>query len=207
MLTSCSKYHDAHPKQHIEQKRYYKTDTLVIRDFVLCHSNKIYKQKSIKVALNTDSVLVIFDQALAKTEVPYKFVAGGQNFCDTTFLYNRLLDIKKISNDTIRNLASGLENNVVLVPLLYIDNRCTPMRFAQKKKQIAVAGYYQRDVFLNMAFYVVCNGEIIYLHTGYFGAVSSETMTPNSKPGKLLEQKHWNTLTVRILKNYKKRMR
>lgn len=205
VVSSCSKYHYAHPRQHIEQKRYYKSDTLVIRDFVLCNSYKIYKQKTIDVPVNADSVIAVFTLAIQKSGVLFTTISGGQNYCDTTFLSNRLLDVKKISDSTILALAEGLEHKVVLIPLIYIDNRTTPMRFAQKKNQIAVAGFYQRDVFLNMAFYIVCNGEIIYLKTGYFGAISSETMTPYSKPGKLLEQKHWDLLTKKILLNYLKR--
>ncbi len=212
LLASCGAgYRLTNTHRNISNRIFGSADTLMINSYVICNSernikkNPIIPKGGLVLSINEDSVMTCFQQALEKAKIPVIRNQNGTNFCDDEFHRNVLVKDRKINHQKIIDIAKrSADNALVLVPVIYVDN-VYEYRVIPSPSGFAFGGNIVRNVYLNIAIYIVENEEIVFFRSGWHGTNSNHESF-DEEPIRQT-QENWDKLVAMVMSDYLKRAR
>ncbi len=208
--TACLRYYKFNnERRKVVGTSYERSDTLYIQHYVLCNSLRNIKKHPFYpiggevIPINEDSVVQQLFASLGKLPLRIGLKAQRENHCDSSFHRNLLIRDKKVDRSKLRALALQSGERLVLVPFIYVDNayenQINPLPSG------AISGSLVRNSFLNLAFYIYREGELVYFRSGFHTTVSRHE-TFEEEP-KRQTQENWDKLVAMVMRDYLKRAR
>ena len=204
MVTSCLTRIDTRQKRlQVRKGAYSVKDTIHISDAILC---SIYDKgmfgKLEDFPVNNDSVFNIFTSSLGKLGLNIEVDEGISFHCDSSFFYNKHLRISKINENTVLELATKHPSQVTMIPFIHVYT--SDLLYMSATATGAPAGGWKRSHFVGIVVYVVKENRIIYSRMFDFTGRKSEVFSNENKS--TIQQKHWDKLIERVMRDYIKQM-
>jgi hypothetical protein len=205
--TSCVRYYKQTNRcKKVTKSMYSNTDTIHFYNYVLCNNirnmNKLLSPIGDVVPINEDSVLTILRQSLINLNLPYFFSPENQNYCDSDFHKNHHLKFKKIDHKKILEISSSKGGELVIVPIVYIDNLYENQIYLHSSG-VPAGGDLVRNSYLKIGVYLLKNDEIIYFRSAKHFTISTH-LDFEEKP-KRQTQENWDKLVEMVMADYTQR--
>jgi hypothetical protein len=189
-------------KEHYSSK-----DTLYIGNILLCsHYQKGLFTEMMNEPINQDSIFNIFLSSLEKLSLPIKLEDNITFYCDSSLNKHKVLKIGNIDSNLIYSLVKYEPDKVSLIPYLRIFIRDQNIFTISPFTGFHGGGIPERDSFVGMVIFLVKNEEIIYSRMWVFTARTVD-IDAGEEPENTIEQKHWDKLVYKVMRNYKRRLR
>jgi hypothetical protein len=205
MATSCLTRIDTRQKRLQVRKGVYSVkDTIHISDAILC---SVYDKgmfgKLEDFPVNNDSVFNIFTSSLSKLALKIEVDERISFRCDSSFFFNKHLRISKINENTVLELANKYPSQVTMIPFIHLYT--SDLLYMSATATGAPVGGWKRSHFVGVVVYVVKENTIIYSRMFDFTGRKSEVFSNENKS--TIQQKHWDKLIERVMRDYIKRMK
>lgn len=203
-FVSCKNhwYRVSNKRNHIIQTNYNKNDTILLNDYIICNNLRgVWGNESIPI--NQDSVLNIFVSALEKLSLQF-MISEGHGICDTSFFANPYLKFKKMDHKRILELAKRDESNIVLVPIIYLDNTFLKNIY-YTSTGIPDGGGFNKSTALRIGIFLFEGNNIIYFKSMHYFSDGIKVSDKKS-PVRNLDQEHWDRLVRLVMNDYIKRL-
>jgi len=200
LFFSCKNhwYRVSNKKNHITNGNYDRNDTLLLKDYIVCNNLRgVWGNES--VLINQDSILEIFVSSLEKLDL---VVAnrGGKGVCDTSFFSNPNLKYKNLNYDFISEIGLSEESEIVLVPVIYLDNTFLKSTYFTSTG-IRGGGGYNKSTALRIGIFLFKESNVIYFKSMHFFS-DGVHVSDRSHPIRNVNQEHWDKLVELIMWDY-----
>lgn len=186
----------------------YKTDTLVLKDYVFFHDS-VYHNDKFSSFNGQDSVLSLFINALSKLKVPLsldKPLINIQHPKISNFTYKYVIS-KRIPDSVIINLASrNVQNQPIVLPILYtLERRSWSIGGNSMHTYSSWMGIDQ----VTCIIYIINGGKIIYKREALLSGIhkEDEKISAHDAYTSRLKPEHWDTLVYKVMEDYIKRIK
>ena len=207
-------------RRHQVVKKKYEKDTLFISSHILCiglyrYSLSLWEfgspptldiQANFQNNINTDSLYKSFKISMGRANIPAPIQYDNRsaiNHCDDSFLEKKKMKFKDFQKEKILEIIGDTKGKTVLFPAIFIENDYRNEASGKIIGGEAMGGgsYYIKNWVLRILILIIQDNEIAYLRAGmYIG--DSYWVGNKQNPTILLEQKHWDKLIKRIMKDY-----
>ena len=161
--------------------------------------------------IDTDSVMEIVGKSFYKFNIPIKYnFSIGNNNVDSAFYNIKVVNIKDINKDWIKEIAGDTKGRLTLVPFIYIFNSISFTGYITSGGMAENNGFHLMT-FLNLMVFIVKNDEIVYssqaLHTTERTWADTRAEAEALPPAPLVKQEHWDELVRLAMEDYIKRLK
>jgi len=214
LFSGCNKeYRKLSRKKSIKQPTYSLLDSIHLENYILYNTISHFSIiRDIKpMPIDTDSVMEIVGKSFYKFNIPIKYnFSIGNNNVDSAFYNIKVVNIKDINEDWIKEIAGDTKGRLTLVPFIYIFNSISFTGYITSGGMAGNNGFHLMT-FLNLMVFIVKNDEIVYssqaLHTTERTWADTRAEAEALPPAPLVKQEHWDELVRLAMEDYIKRLK
>jgi hypothetical protein len=204
LLSSCFTSLKTRERRHqVVQKNYDLGDSLHISTVFLCNYNRLGQDSIREVRINRDSVFSIFKNSLSKLNLPIIYHDIDYH-CDDKLLKNYYMKISKIDTCKILDLTRNKKESVHLTVVLSLEKwdvsnwSFTPRLVPNRQEQ--------RVYYIQLVVFIIKRNTITYSRQFTFCGDVLDIDYLNLDPKTNINQKHWDELVEKTMKDYVKRL-
>ena len=206
IVSGCQHLRLTQKRDHVLKRAYDWSDTLHLSDFVLCNTLRnewnLKKEQEFDKEIDLDSVLMVFQSALMKLNLPLE-ISNGENSCGSAFRENWRMKIPE-NNQNIHGISEREKGRLQIIPVIHLNSGYKRHRYIAGG--LPGGGYFIKRTILWLTIYVLDGDDIVFLRAGaYFGETYYTYNKGDTRTN--LTQEHWDDLVELVMRDYVARLR
>jgi hypothetical protein len=184
-------------------------DTITIQHYIFCNTQdmeSIIFDNNKAVPIDEDSIVQVFTESFIKLDIPFHIkTTAGENKKDDRFCKKRIIQLNRIDENVIREIARKSDGKLVLIPYFYLTNN---ILFYHTMSRHGVSSNDGFGVIshLQLIVYILKDHEIVYRKHMRYASNEIKTQWGDDAEaipsGYMVRQAHWDILVSRSMAEY-----
>lgn len=186
---------------YISQKKYHKTDTIIVKDYVIESISRLGNQDYEFDLVDYDSIFNVFKESIKVLDLSFIF-KEGKNQINTENFQTGKLRFEYIDTSKIKSLGKEYFESLVLIPVISIKNnyRNTHNRY----KEISQSDFLTSSLVITI--YLLYKNKIIYASSSYTAPQISNPYNEPVSTSKIHTKEDWEIVAKKAFRKYLKRL-